>query len=180
MLIEIVGETARGKDTVCRYLQGRGYKTVCSYADRAMRRGETNGKEHHFVSKQEADRLLAKRKDEICAYTEIGPHRYWTFPENLLDADLYIIDPNGVRYLKEKFPDIPVTVIYVTCPDALADQRAKGRGDDRETFLKRQMDEKAQFQEFARKKDYDYIIHNTGTLQELYQQTDKIIQEAGL
>ena len=181
MLYCIVGETSRGKDTFAKYLKDKyGLKAVCSYTTRVPRVGETQGVEHHFISKIEAQIILDYKKDEIAAYTEIGNVQYFTLTDDLKSADTYIIDPSGVAYLKEKYKDsLDLCVIYITCPEMVCRQRALKRGDLSDVLDKRIKDESLQFKIFAENKGYDYRYDNIGTLDDLYAFADKVMEETG-
>ena len=176
----LIGETARGKDTVCHILQEKyGLVPVCSYTDRPMRPKETNGKEHHFVSQKEASRLLRKKAEHIIAYTKIGNYRYFAFREDFEKADIYIIDPAGVAYLKEKCPDIPMVRVYVTCRDEISKERAALRGDEEKTYEKRRKAETEQFREFREKQNYDVVIFNNGTKEMLQKNVMALMRQKG-
>ena len=96
-LICLVGETARGKDTVARYLQQHyNMKAVVSHTTRPKRESETDGVEHYFIDNFTASRMLATI-DGIAAYTKIGNYRYFSTIEEVMHSDIYIIDPNGLK-----------------------------------------------------------------------------------
>lgn len=181
MLYCIVGETSRGKDTFANYLKEKyGLKAVCSYTTRVPRIGETQGVEHHFISKMEAQIILDYKKDEIAAYTEIGNIQYFALTEDLKSADIYIIDPNGIEYLKDKYKDsLDLCVIYITCPEILCRQRALKRGDLSDVLDKRIKSESLQFKQFADNEGYNYRYDNVGTLEDLYEFADKVMKETG-
>lgn len=181
MLYCIVGETSRGKDTLANYLRREyGLKAVCSYTTRVPRLGETQGVEHHFISKMEAQIILDYKKDEIAAYTEIGNIQYFALSEDLKSADIYIIDPNGIKYLKEKYKnELDLCVIYVTCPEYLCRQRATKRGDHLGVLDMRIKSEAEQFEKFAYSGEYDYKYENIGTKEDLYKFADKVMVETG-
>ncbi len=179
MLYCVVGETSRGKDTFVNYLSKKyGLKPVCSYTTRDPRIGETQGIEHHFISKMEAQIILDYKESDIVAYTEINNAKYFALTDDLLQADMYIIDPDGLKFLKEnyKYKD-EICTIYITCPEDLCRKRAKKRGDLKENLDSRIKSESSQFKEFASKKLYDYRYDNIGTKEDLYRFADKVISE---
>lgn len=75
------------------------FKLVVSYATRPMRNYETNGKEHKFVTEQEATRILIY--NDPVAYTRIGKYEYFVIEPQIKGSDnnLYIIDPQGIYSL---------------------------------------------------------------------------------
>lgn len=172
-IILIVGETACGKDTLTKYLkEAHGLRAVCSYTTREKRPSETEGKEHYFITDSKADRILDS--EEIVAYTKIGNFRYFATKSELEKSDIYIIDPNGIAYLKENHPDVIPYIVYVTCDKEIAISHAAKRGDDKDVLSKRIEAEKEQFETFVKNKGYDRIILNNKTLDDLYREADDL------
>lgn len=173
-LLCIVGETARGKDTAARYMESSlGLRGVVSYTTRPMREGETEGVEHYFITQEQAEEIL--KTSNIIAFTQIGEYIYFATEEEVDAADYYIIDPNGLKTLKERY-NRELFILYITCNDVLASRRAFYRGDTLNVFLIRKFAEEKQFKDFAKNKEYDYIINNDYTIEMMYQQLDLIGQ----
>ena len=108
----ICGMTASGKDSLVNRLVNDypdKLKTICSYTTRPKRDNETDGKEHYFISKVEFNQLMKAKPDNILAYTKIcskenpDGYEYMALDNELKTANVYIIDPKGVKYLKEKY-----------------------------------------------------------------------------
>lgn len=162
-MLLIAGESGAGKDTLGKILKEKyGLKPVCSYATRPMRPGETEGVEHKFRTPEEAHAIL--ESGDVLAYTKIGEIEYFAMYEDLMSSDMYIIDPNGISYLKEKYPHLPLQVVYVTCKEETRRNRALKRGDKPEVIDKRFADEREQFASLTK---YDYRFDNDGELKEL-------------
>ena len=158
-IFAIVGETCSGKDSITKKLIDKGYKAVCSYTTREKRSVETEGIEHYFVSKEKFDKI--KDDNTVVAYTKIGDIEYMATQEELNKSDIYIIDPIGLKYLKEKFSyDFDIISIYLFSPYDVRKKRSETRGDDPSVFEKRCTDEKNQFNYFKTKKHYDYILYS--------------------
>ena len=173
-LICLIGETARGKDTVARYLQKHyNMKAVVSHTTRPKRESETDGVEHYFIDNFTASQMLATM-DDIAAYTKIGNYRYFSTIEEVMHSDIYIIDPNGLKNLYLGNNAIKIIPIYITCNIDVAYKRAVKRGDDIEAFEARVIAESKQFADY---KDYAYKIENNDDLNHLYAQVDTIIAE---
>lgn len=168
----IVGETASGKDTVCKNVsESLGVGIVCSFTTRGMRDGETNGKEHYFVSDAEFD--IMEKEESIIAYTLIGSYRYGATVERLGNSRLYIINPDGVRWFRENNrSDLEVVTIYITESLDVRRKRASVRSDFTEEFDKRVLAEQDDFDKFNNDRDYDYVIKNKDALK-----TAEIIKE---
>lgn len=172
-LICVLGETGSGKDTIVNEAINQSLfdiKKVCSYADRPMRAGETNGVEHYFISTEEFDKLKETHKDDILAYTRIknpnqigyDGYQYMALSDELENSHIYIIDYNGLKFLKEKYSDkIDIVTVYIYASFFTRLKRAKAKRSDFKTeFKKRVKAEKEQFKEFKKLKLYDYKIRN--------------------
>jgi guanylate kinase len=62
---------------------------------------------------------------------------------------------------KLNLPNLRLITIFINVPDDVRKERALNkRGDDRLTFMKRDMDERSQFREMLRNADFDYAISN--------------------
>lgn len=136
---------------------------VISFATRPMRDGEMNGREHWFITPEEAKQKL--ETEQVLAYTKISKdgisgYEYFTTVEGLKGANFYVIDPNGVQYIKDHTPDLHCKVIYVSIPDDVRTERASHRSDFSTAFQKRNEDEDAQFTEFETRKAWDLHIEN--------------------
>lgn len=165
----IVGESGSGKDTLVSYTLkefGIPFKTVISYTDREMRENETNGVEHHFVSKDTMVDLL--KNMEIASYTKIGYTSYCTLLSDLEESDICIINPNGLNGLKIKYGDrFNFVTVYIDCPYDERKKRLEDRSDFKSSFEKRAFDEEEQFTEFRKSCGYDHVIDN-GTISTVY------------
>ena len=57
-MIILIGPSASGKTATCLYLQDHyGIRKVVTHTTRAMRVGEVNGVDYHFVTKDEFQKL---------------------------------------------------------------------------------------------------------------------------
>ena len=177
VLFCIVGKSASGKDRLVRALSERlGWKVVCSYAERPMREGETDGVEHRFVSKEEMDKLFDA--DNVIAKTQIGEYRYCATTD-CIDADtkLYIVDPAGVEYLSERQEKLGICiyVVYIDVDEEVRLERALGRGDNIEVLKKRFEAESEMFDAFRdmlltfESTDFDWgYYRNDENFEEMY------------
>lgn len=159
VLICIMGRTASGKDTLANKLCERtGLRQIISYTTRERRINE--GDTHIFISNEEYRELEDSGK--IAAFTQIGSYKYCCTVDQLYENEIYVIDPIGVRNLKElKLPNLRIVTVYVNTPDDIRKDRALNkRCDDRLVFAKRDMAERDQFRTMLRNADFDYSISN--------------------
>lgn len=162
----ILGESGSGKDTLVEYTLKEfklDLKPVLSYTDRPIRPGEQQGKEHIFLSKDKMTALLDSYKKDIAAYTKIGEtgYRYCATTTTINKSDIYIIDPNGLKDLKERTSNrYNIVAIYIDCPLEERRKRTQKRGDEAIRFESRVAAESEQFSKFREEHGYDYIIDN--------------------
>ena len=159
VLICLMGRTASGKDTLANKLCERtGLRQIISYTTRERRVNE--GDTHIFISDEEYQYL--EDSEQIAAFTQIGPYKYCCTISQLYENDIYVIDPVGVKHLQElNLPNLKLVTVYVNTPDDIRKERALSkRGDDRITFMKREVAERDQFRAMLRNADFDYAISN--------------------
>lgn len=123
----IVGPSGSGKSTVADILEKKyRLKQVVSYTERPPRfEGETG---HTFVSSEEFDKL-----ENLCAFTEFDGYRYGVPAPMVDECDTYVIDPAGVRYMKEHYRGKKgVKVIGLYAAADVCKKRMLARGDAKE------------------------------------------------
>ena len=157
----IVGETSSGKDTfVHKICEECGYNQLISYATRPRRDGE--GETHIFISSEDVKEYV----DKMIAYTKIGEFEYFSTIPQLYESDFYVIDPQGVEYMKfitqyKNIDDVRFVTIYINTPAALRKERALNtRKDKPEVYFNRALDEQEEFTNFKAYAKYDYAISN--------------------
>jgi guanylate kinase len=154
----VVGRTGSGKDTlVSAVAKIHNMNVLRSYTTRPRRFME--GDNHIFISEKEFEQY----KDDIIAYTEINGFRYFCTKSQLEDTDFYIIDPNGIDYLRKALPpsEYDLIIIYIDLDYESRKKRAtKQRRDEVEVFESRNFSEDHQFTRFEERGEWDYYIFN--------------------
>lgn len=154
----IAGESSSGKDSlVSKLCNETGLNQLISFSTRPRRDGE--GDTHIFITEEE----FGKYKDSIVAYTEINNYKYFCTMQQLYESDCYLIDPIGIRHLKEKVSntDIRFITIYINVPFEIRKERAlKIRKDDPKVYISRHQSEFDQFLNFKAHANFDYAISN--------------------
>ena len=139
MLLVICGKMCSGKDTVVKRLINKGFKKVVTYTTRPMRRGETDGVDYHYISKEDFE---GKIKDgfflEYRTY-KVASGDTWYYGSAKQDVlkvrdnqkKVIILSPSGVDKMYELKRDNPVEfrVVYLKCNNDTIRIRAKRRGD---------------------------------------------------
>lgn len=104
----IVGASGSGKTLITETLErDYGYKSIQSYTTRPKRSPYETG--HTFVTDTEFDKLT-----DMVAYTEFCGNRYCATVKQVEENDLYVIDPKGIEYFREKYNGSKgIKVIYI-------------------------------------------------------------------
>ena len=159
VLLCVIGRSASGKDTLVNMLCERtGLKQVISYTTRERRVNE--GETHIFISDEEYKNLEAS--GQIAAFTQIGQHKYCCTINQLYENDVYVIDPIGMKHLRElNLPNLRFVTVFINVPDSVREERALNkRGDDKMKWRVRNRNESEQFRQMLRDADFDYSVQN--------------------
>lgn len=159
-IIAITGRTAAGKSVVAKKMAERlGLKVLQSYTTRQPRPDELADLEHSdhiFISNEEYNKL-----QDIAAETEINGCRYCTTVEALNQCDFYVIDPDGIDYLKKEHgKEFHIVQFYIYANDEIRKERFLQRGNAESDFESRNADESKQFNAYEQNHKYDIIIYN--------------------
>src|ERR1700727_419141 len=132
-----------------------------SYTTRDARGSEQNGKQYHFISTQEFDRML--REEEFLEHANVHGNCYGTARQFLRDAgksgqDLLLdIDVQGAAQIKKNLTD--AISIFVLPPDRKTlEWRLRNRSEDSEDELQRRL--QTARREIAEYDKYDYVLIN--------------------
>lgn len=128
----IMGPSGSGKTAVADALESRyGLCQVMSYTTRPRRDGEGAG--HLFITEEEFDRL-----PHLAACTRFCGFRYGATAKQIADADLYVIDPDGIRFFADHYDgEKSFRVIYLDVPESVCRARMAARGDAQDTIDQR-------------------------------------------
>lgn len=163
-ILTVIGRSASGKDYIARRLSAIfGYPLIVSHTTRPMRKKETDGVEHWFDTKEEFQNVLDNQT--VIAYTKIGEYEYCATLEDIKQDSIYIIDPDGLEYLKTNFGnELDIITVYIYCDDSARKIRSVMRQDFVADWKKRNKAEDRQFTEFEADRKWDVIIDNSGRL----------------
>lgn len=179
-IIAIVGKTSTGKDTISRYINDKyDIPFIVSYTTRPMRDYETDGKEHYFITKEQMNKLISD-KNNIIAYTintETGIEYCATKDCIKGDCAIYIINPDGIEWLKQNCPDIDVISIYLNLNEIEIIKRGLKRGDDIEVLKTRLNSERDEFDSYMESKKWTYIVDTSVEEDYVFRVISKIMEE---
>lgn len=163
LLFIVSAPSGTGKTTLCRAMT-RIFPDLnfsISYTTRPRRPGDKNGRDYHFISPEDFQKMVAG--GEFIEWAEIYSHRYGTSRadlESIRDEGrdvILVIDVQGARQLRDK--NLPGIFIFLLPPSW---KELKRRLSNRRTEGKAAMEDrlkKAQG-EMAEARWYDYVIVN--------------------
>lgn len=155
MLVLLVGKSGSGKTTLEKELVNNfGFKSVKSYTTRPKR--VANEENHQFVTKEEFDTLENK-----VAYTCFNGYEYCATKEQLDNATIYVIDPDGIEYLRQNYSR-NFFIVYIDTDSKVCENRMRKRGDDYNVVKSRVFNDEIEFENFANVADV-VINGNKGT-----------------
>ena len=142
-LFLIIGRTASGKSSIANLVASEMKLSVLkSYTTRPMRPGEEHGSDHIFINEDE----FQIYKNSIVAYTEINGYKYFCTKNQLMKADIYVIDPAGVAFFKEHYHGAKkVKVLGIWATEPARKKRMFLRGDPEDAIVKRLENDRTAF-----------------------------------
>ena len=163
LLFVVSAPSGTGKTTVVERLV-----RVCprleqsrSYTSRAARRGETDGIDYNFISRETFEAMVAR--DEFLEWADVFGHLYGTH-RGETDARLgagidlvLVIDVQGARQVRRRASDAVGIFVLPPSRDAVAD-RLRGRSRDGDADIARRLATAGS--EVAAVSEYDYVVVN--------------------
>lgn len=176
MIICVVGKTSSGKDTVAKLIKELyGYDMVVSYSTAPIRKDQIEGVHHYFIDDAKMEELL--KNESIIAYTKnatTGVQYCATLESLKSDPAVYIINPDGINYLKST-NICDFVSIYVDCSESNIIERGNKRGDSIMRLTTRLSSEREEFNKFRDEKSYDFFIDNNGSYESLVNQVKYVM-----
>lgn len=191
-IVCLVGESGSGKSTIAELLEKEGYNYIQSYTTRKPRfLGE---KGHIFVDdevllrdfKTEDNKLVPK--ENIIAYTYFGGAHYWATKEQYIDkgTSVYIIDPVGVKELKEKIKDAEITAVYLKVDRNERFARMKHRAEEtnpseisKKTITISDIEKRLNYDKEAFKiVQCDYVVDGNREIKEIIRDINSLIKNS--
>ena len=162
-LFIIAAPSGCGKTSLVKALKERSknLSVSVSYTTRKARKGEVNGENYHFVSKDTFARMITN--NDFVEYAEVFGNMYGTARSSInekLNANIDIIleiDWQGARQVRKNMPDTVSIFILPPSKDALL-ERLKNRGQDDDEIISKRMENAER--EMSHYEEFDYIIIN--------------------
>ncbi len=162
-LLVLSSPSGGGKTTIARALVSSradvGYSV--SATTRAIRPGETDGQDYHFLSREDFQSRI--EGGAFVEWAEYGDHLYgtlWSEIEGVFDAGriaVLDIDVQGAQQIRAAMPD--AVLVFVLPPSAaVLAQRLLGRNTEPEHRIRQRLDAAAV--EVIAAPGYDYVVEN--------------------
>lgn len=125
-MIILVGPSASGKTQIGYALKKiYGLNKVVTYTTRAMRKGEVDGVDYHFIKKDEFESL--EHQGFFFEYVCYNDNYYGTALNSLNEDSYLILEPKGMKkYLSS---GLKLTIFYLDCSEEVRLNRMIGRHD---------------------------------------------------
>ena len=165
VLLVLSSPSGAGKTTLANALiaSDPAINVSVSVTTRAMRKGEANGKDYHFIDKPEFER----RRDagDLLEWAEVHGNFYGT-PRGTIDAHvaagrdvLFDIDWQGAQQLRAR-ATTPIASVFILPPSAgILKERLERRAQDSAAVVAKRL--AGASAEIAHWAEYDYVIVNT-------------------
>lgn len=172
LLVILAGPAGSGKSTLCERLvrECPGFERVVTSTTRAPRPGEVNGRDYHFFSEEEFDRLVGEGAFLEWARVHGHSRRYGTLRRSIDEklaahVDLCMnVDVQGVASIQRVAAADPVlarrlVTIFLMPPDLdELRRRLRERAQDTEPEIERRM--QTALREMERWPAYDFCIRS--------------------
>ncbi len=164
IMLVLSSPSVAGKTTIAsRLLEDPGIELSVSHTTRPKRKGETDGKDYHFVDRETFTRL--RDQDAFLEWAVVFDNYYGTTRKPVEEAlaagrdVLFDVDWQGARKLRESAKD-DVVAVFILPPSAAAlEQRLRMRAEDPDDVVKRRM--RGASNEIQHWEEYDYVVINT-------------------
>lgn len=175
----IIGRTGSGKSTLVEKAANElGLKILKSYTTRPMRESESiENSDHIFISPDE----VGKYRNDMVAYTERVNYCSFATKQQIMNSDLYIINPSGYKELLKITEKMDVELIPILINTSIINVIDRVRESrDPETWMLNCLNENEEFTIFEHSNDAKYVIENNKDIYYAYEILELIInQELG-
>ena len=167
----LVGPSGTGKTTVAYELQKRyGYNMIESYTTRPPRYPGEKG--HIFVDPIELE-ITPHMVDDAIASTYYNGHYYWATRGQYLNqgVSLYVIDPDGVKELRESVDDTIVLTVAMWTDESVRAYRMESDGRENRQIKERLHHDRETFSFVP----CDYLVDANNPVEKVVDNVNKII-----
>lgn len=132
-LLALFGESSAGKDSIQHWLERelKNSHGMVSYTSRPPRDYETEGREYHFVSQSDFEKMIQKNK--MLEFSCFNDWYYGTYINELQKdkINIGVFNPQGIRSLLKKVDDsFEILPVWVQAPEKIRLLRSLSREKD--------------------------------------------------
>ncbi|MFO1405986.1 MAG: guanylate kinase [Steroidobacteraceae bacterium] len=162
-LFVVAAPSGAGKTSLVRALmeRERGLRFSVSYTTRPQRPNEVDGRDYHFVTRGQFDRMVDEGR--FLEHATVFGNSYGTGRDQVEESlaagqDLVLeIDWQGARQIRAALPECHS--IFILPPSrAELERRLRGRGTDDEAVIRRRLGEAAD--DMTHWREFDYVVVN--------------------
>jgi guanylate kinase len=162
-LYVVTAPSGAGKTSLVKALMQREprLRFSVSYTTRKPRANETDGRDYHFVSRDEFEHMIAR--GEFLEHAQVFDNAYGTglrsIEDGLRQGELLLleIDWQGARQVRARLP--AARSIFILPPARAAlEARLRGRSTDSEAVIARRLEDAAE--DIAHWREFDYVVIN--------------------
>lgn len=163
-LVVISGPSGVGKGTICNELKKirKHFWLSISATSRKPRKGEVDGENYFFISKEEFEERI--KNNDFLEYAIVHNNDYYGTPKKEIEAHLNSgddvileIDIEGALKIKEKYPETLFIFILPPSMDRLIDRLIKRGTESKEKIVKRF---RKAYKEINEVTKYNYVVVN--------------------
>ena len=164
LMFVLSSPSGAGKTTLARELIAKvsGLQMSVSVTTRAMRPGEVDGRDYHFIDQSRFDAMV--KGNELLEHAPVFDYFYGT-PRAPVEAALaagndvlFDIDWQGTQQLREKASDDVVSVFILPPSAADLEKRLHTRAQDSDEVIRGRMSRASH--ELSHWAEYDYVVIN--------------------
>lgn len=170
----VIGPSGSGKSTYVKYaIEKLGYGEIISTTSRTPRSGEIDGKDYHFVSKEQFESLEMIQRDEYAGNYYGTAKRDLDFAFENSNYAFMVITYESSQYFKNMFKEknmgIDVVSIFIHTPIEELEKRMILRGDD-PVKIKERIENIVNRKEYENKDKVDFIfdVNTSSSIEEVF------------
>jgi len=164
LLVIFAAYSGAGKTTIIKKLleKNKNWKFSVSATTRKKRNYEIDGKDYHFLSSNEFEKLL--KSNNLVEYENVHGEYYGTPKKQITDAlnnkEVLILDLDvlGALNVKKQFPDTSITIFIDIPNEELLVQRLNKRATESQELIEKRLLRISLEKE--KKESFDFIVIN--------------------
>lgn len=170
MLIVLTGKTGSGKTTTAKLLGAYGYEKLITDTSRPKRKGEVEGVDYNFRTKDEFLKLEEEGKyaETIGFDTIYGKWYYGSLKEYYLNSEdnkVIVLNPHGLKQVLDKVDRKNFKTFYLDIDEDILLKRLSKRGDDPREVNRRLKIDRIDFKDIYELTDYQIKIKEDDDVQ---------------